>query len=86
MGAQVSEVQAFKAIDGTVHETYVKAHHRNIWVLAHRMFAGFGDADNDEEGEGNMCAKRLYAKLTDTTQSRNLVSKTAIADLAKELE
>lgn len=84
MTAKVTEVQAFKSIDGEVFDTFLKAHHRNIWVLTRRMFhVQDGDCDSDVR---ESAARLLYERLIGTCQVARNSTEQAIFDLAKEIE
>lgn len=83
MTAKVKEVSAYQAIDGEVFDTYIKAHHRNIWVLLGRLL---GDMESYDFQDGQHIHQYLQSRLIDTFQSRNLVAKNAIIDLAEELK
>lgn len=82
MPAQISEVQAYKAIDGSVHDTVAKAHQRNLKVLCYRLFGN----NEDEPREDRLAADALYSRLTAWNAGWREQSRLAIAALAKELE
>ena len=80
MTAQVKEVEAFMSMDGEVFNTYLKAHHRNIYVLAHKLF-GVGDEIPDEYQDYKNSAMLLYNLL----KADNRLARAAILELAKEI-
>lgn len=85
MAAQVKEVQAFKAIDGEVFDTYIKAHHRNIWVLLGRLI-GEDPFFEDSSQPIKKAKELLHARITSSDRVTSGAAKQAILDLAKELE
>lgn len=82
MPAQISEVQAYKAIDGSVHDTIEKAHQHNLKVLSYRVFG----VSEDEPREDRLAADALYSRLTAWNTGWRQSTRLAIAALAKELE
>lgn len=80
MTAQVQEVKAYSSIDGEVFSTYIKAHHRNIYVLTHKLF-GITDDVPDDYKDYKEAAMLIYQLI----KGDNKKAKEAILELAKEL-
>lgn len=74
MTSAVTQVQAFKALDGTVHATFLAANRRNIEYLCEGMW---GEEDYDDQ------ARNLASLLKDSGRKQR--NRDFLERLVKEL-
>lgn len=87
MTAKVNEVKAYQASDGEVFNTYLKAHHRNIWILTRKIFGVLdGHDDLATHSVYENAAKMLYDRLVIAHASNARITEEAIHALSEELK